>query len=202
MNALDGLSIAILLFVLGSSLLVAEVFFPSGGALGFLSATALIAAVYFGYQHGGVTSGLGVAAAEIVLLPILLYAALMLLPRTPMGKVLVGEAPTSEEVLPESDTKSLVGEVGVARTKMLPAGSVEIGGRMLNAISQGQAIEPGEYVKVVEATRTRVVVRRAPPDQRPRTTGVPEDALAKPATELGLDNFEFDDPGDEKDSPA
>lgn len=194
MNALDGISIAVLLTLVGSLLVIAEVFFPSGGVLGLLSTAAFLGAVYSAYTSGGLIYGLGFAAAEVVLAPVLLYAAFTVLPKTPMGRLLVGSAPTEGEVLPEDHRRELVGRVGIARSKMLPAGSVEVDGQMLDAVSQGQAIDPGEYVRVVEASRTRVVVRRASAAERPdptRGTGG-GDLLARPAAELGLEDVDFD----------
>lgn len=197
MNAIDGVSIAVLLTVVGSLLVMAEVFFPSGGVLGLLAAASFLGAVYSAYSAGGWMYGLGFAAGEVFLFPLVLYGAFMLLPHTPMGKVLVGRAPTEEEVLPADDLDTLVGQIGVARTKMLPAGSIEIDGQMLDALSQGQAIEPGEYVKVVEASRTRIVVRRAPAEERPAAQVAEANPLDRPAEELGLESFDFDpDTGD------
>ncbi len=193
MNALDGLSIAILLAVIGSLLVVAEVFFPSGGVLGFLSAAAFIGAVYSAYTSGGLITGLTFAAVEVVLAPLLIFFTFAYLPKTPMGKVLIGAAPTGEEARPVDSHETIVGRVGVARTKMLPAGSIEIDGRMLDAVSQGQAIDPGEYVKIIESSGNRVVVRRAGPDERP-DAGSPtaDNPLNRPAEELGLESFDFD----------
>ncbi|QDT69933.1 hypothetical protein MalM25_28770 [Planctomycetes bacterium MalM25] len=193
MNALDGLSIAILLAVIGSLLVVAEVFFPSGGLLGFLSAAAFIGAVYSAYTSGGLLTGLTFAAVEVVLAPLLIFITFAYLPKTPMGRVLIGAAPTDKEVRPDDTHESLVGRVGVARTKMLPAGSIEIDGRMLDAVSQGQAIDPGEYVKIVESSGNHVAVRRAAPNERPDQGSTPaENPLHRPAEELGLESFEFD----------
>ncbi|TWT99915.1 hypothetical protein Pla108_08580 [Botrimarina colliarenosi] len=184
-----------LLTLIGSLLVVAEVFFPSGGLLGFLSAAAFCGAIYSAYSAGGWMYGLGFAAAEVILAPLLLYVAFVYLPQTPIGRLLVGAAPTEQEVLPEGDRDELVGRVGVARSKMLPSGSVEIDGQMLDAVSQGQAIDPGEYVRVVEASRNRLVVRRATAADRPdptRETGG-ADLLSRPPEELGLEDFDFDD---------
>ena len=202
MNALDGLSIAMLLAMIGGLLVVAEVFFPSGGILGLLATASFVGAIYSAYTAGGWLYGLGFATAEVVAAPAIIYYALKLLPHTPMGRVLVGSAPTEEEVLPDDDRHELLGSVGVARSKMLPAGSIEIEGRMIDAVSQSQAIDPGEYVKVVEVRGNRVVVRRAGDSERPATVaGGPaeSDPLSRPAEELGLDAFEFDAP-DEKDA--
>lgn len=194
MNALDGISIAILLAFIGSLLVIAEVFFPSGGVLGFLSAAAFLGAVYSAYTAGGVLTGLGFAAAEVVIAPMVVYLAFLYLPRTPLGKVLIGRAPTEEEVRSDDTRHELVGQIGVARTMMLPAGSIEIDGKRFDAVSQGQAIEPGEFVKVIEASGNRVVVRRAPHDEQPKSAeATGEDPLARPAEDLGLESFDFDD---------
>lgn len=193
MNALDGLSIAILLAVVGSLLILAEVFVPSGGVLGFLSAAAFIGAVYSAYSEGGWMYGLWFAAGEVLLAPVVVFLAFLYLPKTPIGRVLVGTAPSEDDVLPHDQRDALVGNIGVARSKMLPAGSVEIEGQVLDAVSQGQAIEPGEYVKVVEATGNRLVVRRAPTPAS-KAPGVDPDAdpLARPALELGFESLDFD----------
>ena len=43
---------AVLLLVLGMGLAIMEVFFPSAGILGFLAASAVVAAVVLGFQYG------------------------------------------------------------------------------------------------------------------------------------------------------
>ena len=90
MNLLDEFSIAIIFAALGALLLMAEVFFPSGGLIGLLAGCSFISAIYFAYSYGGLAGGLGFAAAEVILAPIAIYAGLQILPHTPMGKVLVG----------------------------------------------------------------------------------------------------------------
>jgi membrane-bound serine protease (ClpP class) len=83
----------------------------------------------------------------------------------------------------------LLGRVGVARSKMLPSGAVEIDGQMIDAVTRGQAIEPGTYVVVCEVRANRVVVRPAAKDQRPSQSN-PEDVLSRPIEELGIDSLE------------
>jgi membrane-bound ClpP family serine protease len=187
MNVLDDTSLAILALVLGCVLLVSEVFIPSSGLLGILSGAGFLLAIYFAFRDGGITFAIGTVAIEVLLIPVLLGVALKYLPYTPIGKVLLGEPPKEEDVAVEDPRRALVGKIGVARSKMLPSGSVEIDGHMLDAVSQGQAIEPGQYVKVVEVRANRVVVRIAPADARPRDVN-PSDLLTRPATELGLDD--------------
>jgi hypothetical protein len=74
---------------------------------------------------------------------------------------------------------------------MLPSGAVEIDGQMIDAVTQGQAIEPGTYVVVAEVRANRVVVRPAGKDQRPGHEN-PNELLARPIDEFGIESL--DDP--------
>lgn len=191
MNLFDDFSIALLLTCVGSLLLMAEVFFPSGGLLGLFAGCALLGAIYSAFNSAGIMGGLAFATVEVILVPVLIYFGMQILPNTPMGKILVGSAPSAEEVLVDDERHELIGRVGVARSKLLPAGAVEIEGQVIDCVSKSQAIEPGEYVKVVEVRANRVVVRRAATDERP-ANATPDDLLARPANEIGLDDFDFD----------
>jgi membrane-bound serine protease (ClpP class) len=188
MNALDPIAWAILLMVLGCALMVLKVFIPSAGILGFLSAVSFLAAIYFAFQRGGAT-GLSFTLGVMVAVPIVLSLAFRYLPYTPIGKALLGTLPTDEEVLPSDPRKALVGRVGVARSKMLPSGAVEIDGQMVDAVTQGLAIDPGQYVEVIEVRANRVVVRPAAEGQRPQQTD-PRDVLSRPLNELGIEGFD------------
>ncbi len=192
MNLFDDFSIALLLTLIGSLLVVAEVFFPSGGMLGAFAGLSFIAAIYSAYQSGGWFMGLSFATAEVLIAPAMIYLAFQILPHTPMGRVLIGRAPTAEEVAVNDRRADLVGRVGIARSKLLPAGAVEIDGQMIDCVSQSQAIDPGEYVKVVEVSANRVVVRRADRKEQPMSLN-PDDLLARPAKELGLEELGLED---------
>jgi membrane protein implicated in regulation of membrane protease activity len=131
------------------------------------------------------------AAVTVFAVPILIAVAFKFWPRTPMGKAFLGDLPTDADVLPEDPRRALLGRVGVARTKMLPSGAVEVDGQMIDAVTQGQAIEPGTYVVVIEVRANRVVVRPAGKDQRPSHEN-PSDLLSRPIDELGIESL--DDP--------
>lgn len=188
MNVLNPIALATLLMVLGCALMVLEVFIPSAGILGFLSATSFLAAIYFAFQRGGAT-GLSFTLGVMVAVPVVLSLAFKYLPYTPIGKALLGTLPTDEEVLPDEPRKALIGRVGVARSKMLPSGAVEIDGQMVDAVTQGLAIDPGQYVEVIEVRANRVVVRPAAEGQRPQQSD-PRDVLSRPLDELGIDGFD------------
>ena len=176
--------------LLGCCLVVLEVFIPSSGLLSVLSAAAFLGSVYFAFQRGP-TTGVAFLASIVVAVPLFLGLAVKVWPRTPMGKAFMGELPSEEEVMPYDPRRGLVGKIGIARTKMLPSGAIEIEGHMIDAVSQGQAIEPGQYVVVLEVRSNRVVVRPAEDDEQ-RGGRNPDDLLSRPIDELGFESL--DDP--------
>jgi membrane-bound ClpP family serine protease len=191
MNALDPLAWSILLMLAGCVVLVLEVFIPSGGILAVLSTLAFVGSIFFAFQRGPVT-GFAFILTTVVAVPLVLAAAFHYWPKTRIGKAFLGELPTDEDVLPDDPHRLLVGRVGVARSKMLPSGAVEIDGQMIDAISHGQAIEPGQYIVVSEVRANRVVVRPAKEQERPGRSISPADILNRPIEELGIESI--DDP--------
>ena len=188
MNALDPLAWSILLMLLGCALVVLEVFIPSGGLLSVLSAAAFIGSILIAFQRGPVT-GFIFVLSTVVAVPVVLGLAFKYWPKTPIGKAFLGEVPREEDVAPEDLRRALLGRVGVTRSKMLPSGAVEVEGQMVDAVSQGQAIEPGHYVVVIEVRANRVIVRPANEGERP-SVQKPEDLLSRPIEELGIESLE------------
>ena len=180
---------AVLLLALGLSLSILEVFFPSGGLLGFLAAAMLVTAVVMAFREGQ-TTGIVVVAGAVVGVPIVVVLALQLWPKTPMGRRMLLASPTDDDVLTQNpkqlQLRSLVGRVGVAKSKMLPSGAVVIDGRTIDAVSEGVPIDEGQKVRVIEVRANRVVVR-------PLENDAPEpdakDPLQRPIDAIGPDPF-------------
>ncbi|MEX2318082.1 MAG: NfeD family protein [Pirellulales bacterium] len=189
-SLIDPVGWSILLMIAGCALVVLEVFIPSGGIIGTISAVCVIASILIAFNESA-ASGFIFTATAVFAIPTLLALAFKYWPKTPMGKSFLGELPTEEEVLPSDPRRTLLGRVGVARSKMLPSGAVEIDGQMVDAVTQGQAIEPGTYVTVIEVRANRVIVRPAGKDQRPSHPN-PNDLLSRPIEELGIESL--DDP--------
>jgi membrane-bound ClpP family serine protease len=183
---------AILLLLIGCSLVILEVFIPSGGIISILAGVAFITSLIIAFWEGpttGTMTGLVFVGIMVFAIPTLIMLAFKYWPKTRMGKAFLGELPREDEVAPEDSRRTLIGRVGVARSKMLPSGAVEVDGQMIDAVTQGQAIEPGAYVVVVEVRANRVVVRPAGKDQRPSHPN-PKDILSRPIEELGIESLE------------
>ncbi len=188
--------LALLLLIVGLGLVILEVFFPSGGILGFLSFCSIVGAVILGFQSS-TGMGIGVLLTAIVGVPIVIVVALQWLPDTAVGRRIILHAPSSDDVLPDDERmrslKDLVGKVGKAKSKMLPAGVVKIDGQTIDCVSQGMAIEPGQLVRVIEVHGNRVVVRPLDDAEMPEQPR-PDDPLSQP---IDLDPF-----GEENQSSA
>ena len=193
MSALDPLSWAVLLMLIGCGLVVMEVFIPSGGILGFLSGICIIGSIVMAFRRDS-TTGIGFIVITLVAVPAAVGLAFKYWPYTPMGKAFLGELPDEDDVKPSDPRRELVGRVGTAKSKMLPSGSVSIDGRLVDAVSQGPAIDMGQAVVVVEVRGNRVVVRPADAaeahESRQRGGDYPGDVLSTPVEELGLDALE------------
>jgi membrane-bound serine protease (ClpP class) len=187
---MDPLIWATLLLLLGLALVVLEVFVPSGGVIGVLSICAVLGSVGMAFYRGPAT-GLTFLAISLVALPTAFGLAVKIWPDTPLGRRILPDIPTSDEVLPDSEHRrtlqDLIGKVGRAKSLMLPSGAAEFGGRTVDAMSEGVAIEPGQLVKVVEVRGSLVVVRPA----RDESPSLPVDnVLSQPLESLGLEAFE------------
>ena len=189
MSTIDPLSWAIILMIAGCGLVVMEVFIPSGGILSFCATIAIVASIVMAFRRD-VTAGVGFIVLTLLAVPATLGLAFKYWPHTPMGKAFLGELKSSEELKPEDPRRELVGKVGVAKSKMLPSGSVQIEGKYIDAISQGMAIEMGQAVVVVEVRANRVVVRPADDDETNRLVKDPRDVFSTPIEELGMDSFD------------
>jgi membrane-bound serine protease (ClpP class) len=180
---------AVLLLAIGLGLAVLEVFFPSAGVLSFLSLAAFVGAAIMGFKQG-IGAGMTIVAAIVIGVPIIVAVAFKVWPYTSMGKKVLLQAPTAEDVLPNGPDrrrlKGLIGQMGRAKCKMLPGGVVELDGRSVDAVSEGMAIEAGQTVRVMKVQGTRVVVRPVE-DEVPAANA--ENPLERPIDSIVADPF-------------
>ena len=159
------------LLVLGLAVMVLEVFVPSGGILGFVSILALISAVATAFLEQGTTAGMAALAVVVLAVPAVLSMAFRWFPETPLGRRVLPPAPEAADVLPDPERRrhlrDLVGRTGRTGSELLPWGSVEIGGDIVEAMSEGGPLEAGIAIEVVDVQGTVVVVRGLEPREGP-----------------------------------
>ncbi len=171
---MSPLTWAFLLLIAAFVLLVVEMFVPSHGIIGAIAAVMVAAAVVAGFYQNA-TWGVVMLAISAVSVPIAVWAVFLYWPQTPIGRRILIRLPESpDEYLPESyrDKKILIGKIGVAKTKMLLAGAIQIDGKSYDAVSEDLPIEVDAEVQVVAIKMNRIIVRALDPN-RPFESTIP-----------------------------
>ncbi len=182
---------AILLLIAGIGILTAEVFLPSGGLLGIVTFFTLTISLTFAYRAWGTSQpGIfwGFCGVLLLLVPTALGGAFYVLPHTALGRRVLLEAPTAEELTPftkETDRLTkLIGRFGKAVTPLVPGGMVLLDGERLHAFSEGMIVESGKSVEILEVRGSRLLVR-------PGVPSASNDPFTAEATATRPLDFEF-----------
>lgn len=181
------------LLLLGMSILVLELFIPSGGILGVLAGLAFVSSIVVAF-FADLRFGAIMLTVTAVIIPTMIALGVHWWPNTPLGRLILIPRPEHEDdVLPDGEEyrqlKTIVGKRGKAKSKMLPSGVVMIEGKTFDAVSQGMAIEPGDPVLVVAVRTNRIVVRPLEPhEQQPAEPA--DEVLSRPIDTVSLDPFQ------------
>lgn len=195
---MEPLYIAFFLMACAVGLILLELVIPSGGIISAMALLFVVAAVIAAFFDGART-GLLFIGGTVLVSGIGLYLFLKVWPRTPMGQKIVMRPGTVNEIIDSSQKErlaNLVGQVGRAKTPMLPSGVIVIADETYDALSEGLPIEPNDTVEVVSVRMNRLVVRRidrdAPREDSSNQRTAEDDVLSQPIDALGLDPI--DDP--------
>jgi membrane-bound serine protease (ClpP class) len=177
---LTGLARAweILVIICGAGLLLLELFVIPGfgitGIAGILLVIIGFVATFmppdpgpiyrpeFNYTVDGVKTGLWVIAVGLIASLAGMIALSRVLPRAPYLRKLIPANPTPESVAvadPLGEVAS-VGNIGRTEGPLRPAGKARFGSTLVDVVSDGEFVGPGERVEVIGHEGTRVVVRR------------------------------------------
>tara|TARA_B110000438_G_scaffold79814_3_gene79871 strand:- start:896 stop:1486 length:591 start_codon:yes stop_codon:yes gene_type:complete len=194
---MEPITWAIILIVVGASLIVLELFIPSGGIIGFLSAAAFIAAVVMGFQIDNST-GLAILGSSILIAGVMIALVIKYWHHTPIGsRALPPDLDVSEAVV--GNLEHLQGTQGIARSDLMPNGEVDIDGKHYDAVSSGTFISTGSAVQVTDVRGNRLLVQAIEIHQATATTqnnesqkGHEDAAIDYSAFEENLDGTDTD----------
>lgn len=176
----------IVLFLFGVALVALEIFvIPGFGIFGLTGGLAVIVSLVLASQTFVIPSTsdemnqlawtMGTMSSSFVCIVILGLTMSRFLPTLPGVRNLILAPPSAE--LAEGPTldptisgnvsptaamdfdQGLVGGQGVAFSTLRPAGKAQIAGQLIDVVSEGEFIDAGANVEVVEVTGNRVVVR-------------------------------------------
>ena len=151
--------LSVVLFVIGIALMIIEMYMPGFGLWGILGIICLAADVFVTAKS--VEQGLILAAFIFIILIILfiIFAVLASHGKLPGKLVLRQSTDRSSGFSAAKDMSCLVGTCGVTITPLRPAGNAEFNGVRLDVVSQGDYIEAGVPVEVIEASGNRIIVK-------------------------------------------
>ena len=141
---------------------VLEMFLPSAGLFGVLALACLVTSIVFSFQINVFVGSL-YTLVVCLLVPVFVWSALRLWPNTWIGRRILLEPSEDPALVPDTERQSLkqlVGKQGIAKSKMLLGGQIEIEGNRYNAVSDAEPIESGEPVSVLRIEGTCVIVRK------------------------------------------
>jgi len=183
---------ALLLLLITVAIIFVEMFVPSGGLLGILSGVTAVSAVLIVFIYEGVGRGLLFLLFSAIILPVVVAAAIKHWPNTPIGRRILNLPPGEEDAITGSPDyeplQQLVGQTGLARSKMIPSGSISLSGENYDAVSQSGAIEAGQPVRVVAVDGTRILVRAIDPNQAAESQSA--SGKADPSQQIVEDPFD------------
>ena len=154
----QGSSLIIVLFLVGFSLVAAEVFLP-GLILGTIGLLCLVASVVVVFAQYGTSAGLLAAFLVGGLSFVGFIVWLNLFPRTFIGRRLMLRTSQPAD-LTAAAHQTMIGATGEALTPLRPSGTAQINGKRVDVTAVGDFLESGEQLVGIAADGLRVAVRR------------------------------------------
>ena len=166
----------VLLFLLGLIFILMEIFvLPGFGIFGLgggalVIASLVLASVTFVAPHSSadmreLVGSLGSVIMSLAAVIVIAVISNYFLPQVPIfRKMVLSPPPVEERAYMEKqesvvDYSHLIGSEGVATTHLRPAGKAEIDHQLLDVIAEGEPLDAGTALVVVDARGNRVVVR-------------------------------------------
>ncbi|KAF0244381.1 MAG: hypothetical protein FD180_2564 [Planctomycetota bacterium] len=158
----------ILLFSIGTVLLIVEFLTPGFGLIGATGLLLMGAGLILGLQNfvfpsnpnqwNSLTGNFLTLTASTGAAVVGFAAIVRFLPSTPMFGRLILKSELAPAEAPAAAV--LTGREGVALTPLRPAGKVEVDGMTVDVVAEGEFVEAGTKITIVKAEGPSVVVRR------------------------------------------
>lgn len=151
------IAIVVLLLFVGIVFFVVEIFLLPGTTLAGIAGTAFLAgAIYYAYSHLGPNAGNLTLLAGIVMLivGVWLFLRSRMLDRLSLKTEITGKNDPLEKI----NVKP--GDIGVTASRLATMGKVKINGHIIDAKTNGEFLDQGVEIVVVEVLKTNVLVEK------------------------------------------
>ncbi len=146
----------IVLAILGLVMIFAEILMPGFGLFGILGVISLFGSLIFAYKLYGLVIFLILLAAAVgIFLAMIIFAE-----KSGLCRRVVLQDRQEAKDFDESVLQGLLGQSGVTCSTLRPFGSAEIAGRTVDVRSQGDFMDRGERIQVVQIVGKTVIVKR------------------------------------------
>jgi membrane-bound serine protease (ClpP class) len=154
-------TLELILLIAGVVLLIVEACVPGFGVFGVLGILCLSVDIFLFAKSPlqGVLMFFGLIALIVILVSILVrFSRKGVILR---NFILRSSTGAEQGYNSARDFSTLVDSSGLTLTPLRPAGEVEIGGKRYDVVSQGEYIDKGTEIRVIETEGNRIVVRSA-----------------------------------------
>ena len=148
----------VLSLVAGIVLIVAEFFIP-GMICGIVGGLSLVVGCVYGvYQFP--EYAFFIVVIYVIGSVFAILAGIFLFPRSPVGKRMVLAEGLDADVNWVSDVSddTLIGQTGESFTPLRPSGTITVNDRRVDAVTNGDYIDKGATVRILEVHGNRVIV--------------------------------------------
>lgn len=156
--------LALALFVLGLVLALVEVLIPSLGLFTVMCCGCIVGSVALAFGEGN-TAGILFIVASFIGVPFTVLLGFKLLRTSRFGNRILLAASDSRKTVDSiyEDNTRLIGRQGVAVTPLRPSGTVDIDGKRIPVVTEGDRVAKGRTVEVLDVEGNRIVVRPTGP---------------------------------------
>ncbi|MCP4346207.1 MAG: serine protease [Desulfobacterales bacterium] len=152
------LILPVILQLAGVFVIIAEIIIPSGGMLSILALGIFGYSFYIVYKASDISALLSFAAADIVIIPVLVIVGLKLLVKSPvtLKKSLSSENGVTSQ---SPDLNHYINAEGTVLTDLRPVGTAFINGKRVDVVSRGEYIEKDSEIVVYAVTGNQIIVQ-------------------------------------------
>lgn len=150
-----GLAWIIVMYVLGLILMVVEMLLP-GAVLGTIGFLTVCGSIVYAFVQKHTLAGIIMTVVTILLIP--LFFAVW---KNILGRFFALKAHVEGFARSSRIDESLIGKEGTATSPLRPSGVALIDDQRHDVVTQGEMIDGGSRIKVIEVSGNRVIVRKA-----------------------------------------
>jgi membrane-bound serine protease (ClpP class) len=161
-------TLAAVLFIVGIVLLVAELFIPAFGVIGIIGVLCIFGGLFLSLAGDlrfltpdrlrDTLVSLAISLVGFVAIAALIFRYA---PGWPMVRKLVNQTFSGDMTAVIEKQNLLLGKIGTAVTSLRPAGSAIFEGEKIDVVTQGEFINSGASVTIINVTGNRAVVKQS-----------------------------------------